>query len=128
MRFLLDTHTFLWFILSDPQLSARAKTLIEDPVNEIEISPASYWEIAIKIRLGKYSLPWPYDQFIEAQIRLNTFSILHIEPRHTSLLTTLPLHHKDPFDRLLVAQSLVEQIPLLSCDEAMDAYGVVRLW
>jgi PIN domain nuclease of toxin-antitoxin system len=128
MRLLLDTHAFLWFVLADSQLSPLASELIADPQNDIQLSPASYWEIAIKIRIGKYSLPLPYDQFIESQILLNSFSILHIEPRHTSLLTTLPLHHKDPFDRLLVAQSLVEKIPVLSGDEAMDAYGVVRLW
>lgn len=128
MRFLLDTHAFLWFLLADPQLSPLAKLLIEDPRHEIEISPASYWEVAIKIQIGKYSLPVPYDQFIESQIELNAFHILHIEPRHTSLLTTLPLHHKDPFDRLLVSQALAEKIPILSRDEAFDAYGVQRVW
>ena len=68
MRILLDTHAFLWFLLDDPQLSATAQTVIEDPLNEIEVSPASYWEIAIKIRLGKYALPEPYQAFMEREI------------------------------------------------------------
>jgi len=128
MRILLDTHAFLWFILDDPQLGTKAKAMIEDPANDIEISPASYWELAIKISLRKYSLPKPYQQFIESQIAINEFHILHIEPKHTSLITTMPLHHKDPFDRLLVAQAIVEGIPIISVDEQLDPYGVRRLW
>jgi PIN domain nuclease of toxin-antitoxin system len=128
MRLLLDTHTFLWFILDDPQLSATSKSLIEDPANEIEVSPASYWEIAIKIKLGKYALPQPYQQFIETQLVANDCQILPIEPRHTALLTTMQLHHKDPFDRLLVAQALTENIPIVSADVQLDSYGITRLW
>lgn len=128
MRILLDTHTFLWFILDDPQLSASARTLIEDPANDVEVSPASYWEIAIKIGKGKYALPEPYETFMERQITTNDFRILHILPKHTSVLTTLPPPHKDPFDRLLVAQAMVEAIPIVSVDVALDLYGVTRLW
>lgn len=128
MRLLLDTHAFLWFITDDPQLSAAARTLIADPANEVLVSPASYWEIAIKVRLGKYPLSVPYLTFITQGIDRNDFKVLPIEPRHTDLLTTMPLHHRDPFDRLLVAQALVEAIPLVSNDPALDAYGVNRLW
>jgi PIN domain nuclease of toxin-antitoxin system len=128
VRLLLDTHVFLWFVLDDPRLSATAKALIVDPSNDVEISPASYWEMAIKISLGKYSLPEPYEVFMEREIVANQFRILHIEPRHTALLTTLPFHHHDPFDRLLVAQATAEQIPIVSGDPAFDAYGVRRLW
>ncbi len=128
MRVLLDTHTFLWFILDDPQLSASARTLIEDPANEVEISPASYWEIAIKIGLGKYALPQPYQMFMEHQIATNDFRILSIELRHTALLTTMIRHHKNPFDRLLAAQALAEGIPIVSIDTQLDPYGVNRLW
>jgi PIN domain nuclease of toxin-antitoxin system len=127
MRLLLDTHTFLWFVLDDPQLSATAKALIEDPANDILVSPASFWEIAIKVRLGKLDLFAPYDDFMHRGIQGNDFEILPTEPRHTSLLTTLPLHHKDPFDRLLVAQVLVEGIAIVSADAQLDAYGVLRL-
>src|SRR5438128_9594400 len=114
MRLLLDTHAFLWFVLNDPQLSAVAKALIEDPANDILISPASSWEIAIKVGLKKLDLFAPYDDFRDRGIAGNDFEILPIEPRHTSILTTLPLHHKDPFDRLLVAQALVEGVDALA--------------
>jgi PIN domain nuclease of toxin-antitoxin system len=125
---LLDTHAFLWFILDDAQLVAPARAVIENPANDILVSPASYWEIAIKIGLGKYALPEPYETFIERQITTNDFEILHILTKHTGLLTTLPHHHKDPFDRLLVSQALVEGIPIVSADAALDPYGVNRLW
>ena len=128
MRVLLDTHTFLWFLLEDPQLSTTASDVIIDPTNDIEISPATYWEIAIKIRLGKYALPEPYDIFIEREIATNDFHILPVEPKHTAVLTTLPFHHRDPFDRLLIAQAMVEAIPILGVDPAFDAYPVTRLW
>ena len=128
MRLLLDTHAFLWFILDDPQLSTSAKGLIAEPDNEIAISPASYWEIAIKISLNKYSLPEPYGVFMEREINANDFCILPIELKHTAALTTLPFHHRDPFDRLLIAQAMVEGIPLVSNDPALDAYSISRLW
>ena len=128
MRLLLDTHTFLWFILDEPQLSPTARSLIGDPDNEINVSPATYWEIAIKIRLDKYKLPEPFQVFMEQQIAVNRFDILHIEARHVAPITTLPFHHKDPFDRLLVAQAMVEQIPLVSNDSVLDAYPIQRLW
>ena len=128
MRVLLDTHTFLWFLLEDPQLSTTANNLIIDPTNDIEVSPAMYWEMAIKISLGKYALPEPYDIFIEREIATNDFHILPTEPKHTAVLTTLPFHHRDPFDRLLIAQAIVEAIPILSVDTAFDAYPVTRLW
>jgi PIN domain nuclease of toxin-antitoxin system len=128
MRLLLDTHTFLWFVLNDPQLSAAAQNLINDPTNDIIISPASYWEIAIKVVLRKLDLHASYDDFMYRGINGNDFEILQIEPRHTSLLTTLPLHHRDPFDRLLIAQAMIETIPIVGIDAAFDAYGVRRLW
>lgn len=128
MRLLLDTQGFLWFVLNDPRLSATAQRLIVDPNNDIEISPASYWEIAIKISLKKYELQEPYEVFIERELADNQFRILPILPKHTAALTTLPYHHRDPFDRLLIAQSIVEQIPIVSNDSAFDAYPVKRLW
>jgi PIN domain nuclease of toxin-antitoxin system len=128
MNVLLDSHTFLWFVLNDSQLSISAKSLIEDPVTEVFISPASYWEIAIKVRLGKLDLRASYDDFMDRGIVGNSFSILPIEPKHTSIVTSLPFHHRDPFDRLLVAQAIVEGIAIVSCDEQLDAYGVKRIW
>jgi PIN domain nuclease of toxin-antitoxin system len=128
MRLLLDTHTLLWFLLDNAKLSPTARDAIVTPDNEIKVSPATYWEIAIKIGLGKYALPEPFEVFMERELRINHFRVLPIELSHTAILTTLPLHHRDPFDRLLVAQAMVEQIPLVSRDIALDAYPIQRLW
>lgn len=128
MRLLLDTHTFLWFLLDDPQLSPTARGLIVDPTNDPEVSRATYWEIAIKISLGKYELPEPDDVFIEREMATNDFRILPIEPKHTAGLVTMPFHHRDPFDRLMIAQATVEGIPILSVDSVFDAYPITRLW
>ena len=128
MRVLLDTHTLLWFALADPQLSGTAKSLITDSANEKFVSPASYWEIAIKISVKKYALSKPYEVFMQEAIDKNGFGYLHIEPKHTAQLIALPFHHKDPFDRLLVAQAMAEGIPIISNDTALDAYGITRLW
>jgi len=128
LRLLLDTHTLLWFALNDPQLSRTAASLIMDSANEKLVSPASYWEIAIKIGARKYALTRPYEIFMREAIDKNGFAYLHIEPRHTARLTTMAHHHKDPFDRLLVAQALAEGIAIVSVDAQLDAYGVTRLW
>ena len=128
MKVLLDTQAFLWFALNEPQLSSTTRALMTDPVNDILISPASYWEIAIKIRLGRYTLNVPYELFMQRGIWGNGFEILPIEPKHTAALRVMPLYHRDPFDRLLIAQATVEQIPIVSNDTAFDAYPVTRLW
>ncbi|MCI0418738.1 MAG: type II toxin-antitoxin system VapC family toxin [Acidobacteria bacterium] len=107
MRLLLDTHTFLWFLLNDAQLTETARSLIADSGNDIEISPASIWEIAIKISLGKYALTEPLEAFMEREMTANGFRLLALEIKHISVVTTLPFHHRDPFDRLLVAQDKV---------------------
>jgi PIN domain nuclease of toxin-antitoxin system len=125
---LLDTHAFLWFILDDPQLSTHSDRVISDRTNTIAISPASYWEIAIKISIGKYSLPEPYDTFIEREISTNDFCILPILTQHTNTLISLPFHHKDPFDRLLIAQAITKNIPIISNDSMLDKYPVHRIW
>jgi PIN domain nuclease of toxin-antitoxin system len=118
----------LWFYLSDPQLSPTASAAIMDPANEKWVSPASYWEIAIKISTGKYVLAQPYEDFWRNAIDANGFQILPILPRHTALLTTMPYHHRDPFDRLIVAQALAEGMSVVSADPNIDAYGVARVW
>jgi PIN domain nuclease of toxin-antitoxin system len=124
----MDTHAFLWFVLGDPLLSNEARRHIEDPGNEKLVSPASYWEIAIKIRLNKYTLSQPYEEFMQKGIVDNGFVILPIEPKHTAVLTSLPFHHRDPFDRLIIAQAMVEQIPVISRDAVFAAYSVTRIW
>jgi PIN domain nuclease of toxin-antitoxin system len=125
---LLDTHALLWFLVNDAKLSRTALALITDPGNDIVVSPASLWEIAIKIGLRKYRLPEPFQPFMERQLELNDFQLLPIEIKHTAVLTTLPFHHRDPFDRLLIAQAMVEEIPLISGDAALDSYPISRLW
>jgi PIN domain nuclease of toxin-antitoxin system len=130
VRHLLDTHTLLWYALDDPQLSATATALIVDAANDILISPASYWEMAIKISIGKLKLQRPYEDIMDVCLKQYGFRILPIEPTHTGRLVTLPYppKHKDPFDRLLVAQALVEGIPLISGDPELDGYSITRLW
>ena len=128
MKLLLDTHTLLWFVLDDARLSSKARALMDDLGNEILISPASYWEIAIKISLGKYRLEGDFEQFMEEQIARNQLTILPISTKHASVTASLPFHHRDPFDRLLIAQAITEQVPLLSADKAFDAYPVRRIW
>lgn len=128
MRLLLDTHTFLWFVTNDPLLSPTAKSLVIDSTNVILVSPASYWEVAIKVRVGKYPLQVPFEQFFNEGIEGNDFSILPIGIQHASVLANLPMHHKDPFDRMIVAQAIAESLSVLSIDAAFDPYGVTRLW
>jgi PIN domain nuclease of toxin-antitoxin system len=128
MRLLLDTHALLWFLANDPRLSATAKTAIEDPVNERWLSPISLLEIAIKNRLGKLPLPEPFGAMFPADLVAEDIHLLPLEPQHIEPLTTLPLHHRDPFDRLLAATALVERLTLASIDSVFDAYGVARLW
>jgi PIN domain nuclease of toxin-antitoxin system len=128
VRVLLDTHTFLWFALNDPKLSVPAAREIANPANEVLVSPASYWEIAIKISIGKYKLSMPYRDFWHDALNAYSINILPIELRHTERVVTLPFHHKDPFDRLLIAQSLTDNLPLVSADGRLDAYGIQRMW
>ncbi|HJT31679.1 MAG TPA: type II toxin-antitoxin system VapC family toxin [Pirellulales bacterium] len=128
MTVLLDTHALYWYIEGDAQLSAAARTTIQDASNEVLFSPASYWEMAIKISIGKWQLNRDYDDFIDLALNQYGFQILPILPTHTERIIGLPFHHKDPFDRLLVAQALVENIPIISNDGALDAYGIVRTW
>ena len=118
----------LWFALNDPHLSGTALKLILDSDYEKLVSPASYWEIAIKISLNKYVLSQSYESFMPTAIDENGFGYMHIEPRHTAMLTNLPFHHRDPFDRLLVAQAMVEATPIISQDQIFDNYGISRLW
>jgi PIN domain nuclease of toxin-antitoxin system len=128
VRVLLDTHTLYWFIEGDPQLSTPALTTISDPANPVLLSPASYWEIAIKVSMGKWQLNRPYEDFIDVALKQNGFLVLPVLSTHTARLIGLPFHHKDPFDRLLVAQALTEQVPIVSADVQLDAYGITRIW
>lgn len=125
---LLDTHAFLWFINGDSQLSVKARELIEDLSDPAVLSVASLWEIAIKVSSGKLSLVEPFDILIPQQMLLNRIRALDISLPHLTEVVQLPFHHRDPFDRLLIAQAIVERIPIVSRDTAFDAYGIRRLW
>jgi PIN domain nuclease of toxin-antitoxin system len=128
MNLLLETCALLWFLSDDPQLSANAKTAIQDPANVRWLSPMSLLEIALKVRIGKLTLSAPFGLLFPAQLAANCIQLLPLEPRHIEPLTTLPFHHNDPFDRLIAATSLVETLRLVSPDAILDAYGVARLW
>jgi PIN domain nuclease of toxin-antitoxin system len=103
VRLLLDTHALYWYIEGDPQLTVTAQTLIQDRTNEVLISPASYWVLAIKISVGKWRLNRTYEEFIDLGLNQYGFQVLPILPTHTAKVIGLPFHHKDPFDRLLAA-------------------------
>ena len=130
MKLLLDTHALLWFVLDDPKLSDVADALITDLKNQIYVSPAVHWELAIKISVGKYALPpgISFGDFVEQSTTKNGFKILSIDPSHTQLLTTMPFHHRDPFDRLMVAQALAEGMEIVSADSILSQYSVKRHW
>lgn len=128
MRLLLDTHAFLWFIEDSPKLSSLARAMIEDAVNAPLLSVASLWEMAIKTSIGKLVLARPFETLVPDQLEINGIDQLAIDFRHVALVVELPFHHRDPFDRLLVAQALMEGLPIVSADSSLDAYGVKRLW
>jgi PIN domain nuclease of toxin-antitoxin system len=124
MRLLLDSHTFLWWVKDDPALSRRARAAIADPDNECFLSHASVWEMAIKASLGKLRLPSTVERFVVEQAAANSFQLLSITLAHIASVEGLPFHHRDPFDRLLVAQALHEDMALVSRDSSLKAYGV----
>lgn len=128
MNVLLDTHSFLWFIAGSSQLSRQARLLIEDPSHQPFLSVVSVWEMALKVSLGKLKIEPPFEAFMAQQLELNGIELLPIQLRHVAAVTTLPFHHRDPFDRLLIAQVQIEQMPVLSSDAVFDAYSVTRLW
>ena len=131
MIFLIDTHTFLWFITGSYELSKTAKELIEKDNNDIFISIASLWEISIKTAIGKLQILDNYDTVINDVIE-NDISILPINFTHTVIQNKLPFHHKDPFDRIIVSQAIVENMSLISRDDIFDLYlkdkEVKRIW
>ena len=130
MRLLLDTHAFLWFAEEDvnPFLPQATRELLEDGTNDLYLSVASVWEIAIKVSIGKLKLPEPIVNIVNLQISQNDIQMLQTKLTHFDVIETLPLHHKDPFDRMLAAQGLVENLTIVSLDAALDRYGVNRIW
>lgn len=125
---LLDTHTLIWMVSDETKLGDYARDILFDSGLTKLVSPASYWEVAIKIKIGKLSLGADYDDFFAQAIADYRLEILHVQVHHTSVLTMLDLFHADPFDRLLIAQASVEDIPIVSIDDKFDPYPVLRIW
>ena len=128
MRLLLDAHTFLWWITDDPQLSSKARELIGDGHNILYWSAASSWEVAIKYALGRMPLPESPEQFLPAELEKNRIESLPIIDAHAFQAGQLPHHHRDPFDRMLVAQAQVESLALLSNNQQLSHYDVEIRW
>ena len=126
-QILLDTNAFLYFINDDSVLSDENKSLIESQI-EILISIASLWEIAIKLSIGKLSLPDTFSNFIPLQLEKNSIDVLPITLIHLEGISSLPFHHKDPFDRLIISQSIEKKIPIMSSDKTFDFYNIERIW
>jgi PIN domain nuclease of toxin-antitoxin system len=123
---LLDTQAFLWWVTDDPRLSKRASRAIAG--SACLLSVASCWEMAIKVSLGKLTLPGAVDRFVQAQLEVNGFRLLAVSLEHVGGAAALPFHHRDPFDRLLAAQALAEDVSLVSADPVFPRYGVKRVW
>jgi PIN domain nuclease of toxin-antitoxin system len=126
MALLLDTQAFLWWVADDPRLSKRAARAIAG--TECLLSLASCWEMAIKASLGKLTLPGAVDRFVQEHLEVNGFNLIAISLEHVSGVAGLPHHHRDPFDRLLAAQALAEDLSIVSADPVFRRYGVTRIW
>ncbi len=128
MKVLLDAHALLWFLAGSSKLSPTALACIQEPGNTLFVSPATLWEISIKDALGKLVLPEPFDQLFPARLEASNILILPILVSHLHEHRRLPLHHHDPFDRLVIAQALAEDLTLVSCDSVFPRYAVKLLW
>ncbi|MBD1937868.1 type II toxin-antitoxin system VapC family toxin [Microcoleus sp. FACHB-68] len=128
MRVVLDTHTFLWWVTDAPQLSNTVRGIIADSDNTILFSAASAWEIVIKVRTGKLILPEEPESYIPSRLAANQFESLPIQMNHVLQVAKLPGYHKDPFDRILIAQSQIEKIPILTIDNLITQYAVSSIW
>ena len=128
MKALLDTHTFLWWNMNAPELSPTAREFIADDGHEIFVSAATAWEIAIKYGKGRLELPEPPDHYVANRLNLHQFTALPIQLSHAVAVYRLPHIHQDPFDRLLVVQSQLENLPLLTVDSEIVKYSVSVIW
>lgn len=124
MRVLLDTQCWLWMRAAPQRLAARTRRLLTDPANDLLLSAASVWELAIKTGLGKVRLPQPLAEFVTSRVAEDGIVPLPVQHTHAMRVAELPLHHRDPFDRLLIAQAQVEALSLLTADRQLEAYDV----
>ena len=128
MKIILDTQVLIWWANDVSNISDRVQNIIFDVDNDLWVSLASIWEIQIKVSLGKLSLPRPLPDVIAAQVKENQLKIMQIELSHIYTLDLLPSHHRDPFDRIIIAQAMDEKISIASIDKAFDAYSIERIW
>ncbi|WAC20955.1 type II toxin-antitoxin system VapC family toxin [Luteolibacter sp. SL250] len=128
MKLLVDTQALIWALEGDKRLSRVAREALEDPANRRIVSIATGWEMAIKTGLGKLNPPMPLPHLFPAELERLGFEILPIKSEHVHRLLDLPLHHRDPFDRMLIAQALSENLTMVGCDVAFNAYGAARIW
>jgi len=128
MKVLMDTHTFLWWNTDDPQLSLHVKEIIADGQNEVFLSAASVWEIVIKTAKGRLILPESPVDYISGRMKLYRFRPLPVQISHAAHVYELPPHHNDPFDRMLIAQSQLESLPLVTKDEEIQRYQLETIW
>lgn len=128
MRAILDTHTFLWWNMDDPQLSKEVREFIADGRNELFLSAASAWEIALKCTKGRLKLPQAPGQYVAERLAIHRISPLPVQISHAMHIYNLPDIHQDPFDRLLIAQSQLEDLPILTTDKEIAQYEVNTIW
>ncbi|GBF80359.1 type II toxin-antitoxin system VapC family toxin [Aphanothece sacrum] len=128
MILLLDTHTFLWFVQGNSLINPQIRALIVDSNNNKLLSIASVWEMAIKHSISKLNFDSPFREFVEEQIRINNIDLLLINFDHLEVIGSLPFYHRDPFDRIIIAQAMVEYLPIISKDSIFDNYPVQRIW
>ncbi|MCU0980886.1 MAG: type II toxin-antitoxin system VapC family toxin [Pirellulaceae bacterium] len=128
MKLLLDAHTLIWAVDDPSQLGSQAAASLRDANNELLLSAGTIWELSIKVGLGKLTLSLPYRQWMTKAITDLGAIVLPITVEHADVQAGLPFHHRDPFDRLLVAQSQVESVRVVSSDTIFDDYGTPRLW
>jgi PIN domain nuclease of toxin-antitoxin system len=128
VKLLLDTHAFLWFLADDRHLSSKARRRLEDPRNESFLSIVSVWEMAIKVSIGTLRLGDTLEAIVDRGARDNRIALLPVTKRDALAVAALPDHHRDPFDRMLVAQAKAEEMALVSGDLAFDEYGLKRIW
>ncbi len=128
MRILFDTHVFLWAIASDSRLSLKASATFADTETEALLSVATIWEILVKTQRGKLPFPNPAGPYLRDQIQRTSMSILPVALEHVLRIEKLPMHHRDPFDRILIAQAIAESVPIVTADRQFARYDVETIW
>jgi PIN domain nuclease of toxin-antitoxin system len=128
MRYLVDAHSLIWALDDPSRFSSTAASALQDPASQLLLSAGTMWELSIKVALGKLALSQPFRPWLEKAIADLGLSVLPITLDHVERQAALPFHHRDPFDRMLVAQSMIEKLSLVSADTILDQYGIHRVW